>query len=118
MRLPTPPVVYLFLVEGVRDVYERGHRVLVKSFFGEKTCSGRGAGRGEGLPQVSLGFVWVDLWLVGASRATAWSNDSSGRVASIAGVGRVMAGVGRLASAVEGFASAPPQVASARLTSQ
>ena len=70
------------------------------------------------LPQVSLGFVWVDLWLVGASRATAWSNDSSGRVASIAGVGRVMAGVGRLASAVEGFASAPPQVASARLTSQ
>ena len=75
-------------------------------------------GGGEGLPQVSLGFVWVDLWLVGASRATAWSNDSSGRVASIAGVGRVMAGVGRLASAVEGFASAPPQVASARLTSQ
>ena len=90
----------------------------MESFFGEKTCSGRGAGRGEGLPQVSLGFVWVDLWLVGASRATAWSNDSSGRVASIAGVGRVMAGVGRLASAVEGFASAPPQVASARLTSQ
>ena len=75
-------------------------------------------GGGEGLPQVSLGFVWVDLWLVGASRATAWSNDSSGRVASIAGVGRVMAGVGRLASAVEGFASAPPQVASARLSSQ
>ena len=74
--------------------------------------------RSGGVPQVSLGFVWVDLWLVGASRATAWSNDSSGRVASIAGVGRVMAGVGRLASAVEGFASAPPQVASARLTSQ
>ena len=75
-------------------------------------------GGGEGLPQVSLGFVWVDLWLVAASRATAWSNDSSGRVASIAGVGLVMAGVGRLASAGEGFASALPRPASAPLTFQ